>query len=97
LRSQIGTDLIWCYGNGMGHKDQFVGGLGHFFLGQAQLFKQFLALTQADLLDVDVHIRFIPGQTDHLFGQIEDLDGLTHVKDEDLPAFGVHGGLKDQD
>ena len=51
--------------------------------GVPELLVELLARARADELDLDVGL---PGEADHVLGQLDDLHGLAHVEDVDLAA-----------
>lgn len=62
--------------------------------GGEQLFVELLTRTQTGILDLDVDIGSESGQIDHPAGQVGDLDGGAHIKNEDFIALPHHGGFE---
>ena len=61
-----------------------------------ELFIELLAGAQSDVVDGDVLPGLATGESDHLLGEIANLDRLAHVQDEDLTAVPDHGRLHDE-
>lgn len=61
-----------------------------------EFFEEFLAWAEAGELDLDVFASPVAGKFDHLGGEVDDLDGFTHVQDEDLAALTQRARLQDQ-
>jgi len=62
----------------------------------AQLFVELFAGADAGEFDFDVLAGTEAGEQNEVSGQVQDLDGRTHVEDEDLAAAGHGRGLKDE-
>lgn len=69
--------------------DQLVWRLLHAFFCHQEFFEEFLARTQAGVLDFDVYIRCESGQANQVSCHLIDPDWFTHVQDEDFAAFCV--------
>src|SRR2546428_12279571 len=54
-----------------------------------ELLLDLLACARADYPDLDVLLRLLPGEPDHVLRQLEDRDRLAHDVDED-PAGAAH-------
>ena len=63
------------------------------FLGSQQFFVEFLAGSQTDFLDFNV---VLTGKLDHFLGQVVNLDGLTHVKNENFIVLSDGTGFHHQ-
>ena len=64
-----------------------VGREGVLVVGE-YLFVEFFAWAKAAVLNLDVNVRRETGESDHAAGKVVDLDGFSHVEDEDLVACG---------
>ena len=64
-----------------------------FFIHEGFFIELFTG-TESGEFDLDVFIWDVAGHTDHVFGKVEDLHGLSHIEDEDLAALGIGSSLK---
>src|SRR5437588_285855 len=55
----------------------------------------FLAPAKASIDDLDVLVRDMPGQENHVAGQVRDPDLLAHVQDEHITPLAHHARLED--
>ena len=76
--------------------DHFVLRIGKAFLIHEDFFVKFFTRSQTGKFYLDIFIRNVAGHTDHVFGKVEDLHGLTHVEDENLATFGISASLKNE-
>ena len=67
-------------------------GLGVLFGGE-HLLVEFLAGTQAGVLDLDI---LRTAEEDHAFGKVGNLHGLAHVENEDLTSVAHGASLEDE-
>ena len=79
-----------------GHPDLLVRRRPGAFLGTQQLLVEFLAGTQARVLDLDIAALAQARQLDHPAGQVGDPHRLAHVEDEDLAATAHRPRLQHQ-
>ena len=66
------------------------------FASRPQFLEQFLPRSNAQELDLDVHVRPVAGQRDHVARQVHDLHGLAHVQKHHLAALAHRAGLDHQ-
>lgn len=74
--------------------DFLVFGLLRAFFGGEQLFVELLACSEAGHGDLDVFAELESVQFDEVFGEVENLDGRTHVQEEDFAALGLGASLQ---
>lgn len=76
--------------------DLGVGGWAGLFVVAGQLFVEFFTGADAGEFDGDVEVGAQATAEDHLAGEVEDADGLAHVKDEDFASEADGAGEHDE-
>ena len=64
------------------------------FLFVEQSFGEFFAGSNSGELDIDIVGLLESREFDHVSGEVEDLDGLSHFEDEDISGFPDRTGLE---
>ena len=89
-------DLDVIVSDGLCTEDLWIVGRNGVFLLVKQFFVQLFSRTQTGVLDLDVDVLAEPTETDHLLGEVYNLDRLTHVEYEDVVSFSEEGGFQYQ-
>ena len=80
--------------DGLGLTNLVVRGLGGAFGGGEYLLVQLLAGAETGVLNLDVYIGLVAGESDHAAGEVGDFDGVAHVEHEDFAAVAHGAGLE---
>ena len=77
-------------------EDLLVVGLCQTLFIHQQLLIELLTGAQSRELDLHITVRYLAVHADQIFGEGGDLDGIAHIKDEDLAAVGDRTGFQHQ-
>ena len=78
------------------HEDHAVNRLFQIPAGHQQFLVELLAGAQTGLHDLDVPVRLIAGQSDHILRQLQNFHGTAHVQHEQLVLLGHGSRLQHQ-